>query len=418
MPSGETHTSIVFDDGLADLAPLTDLRPAFDVRVAAFRNIERLRMGLRLDVAAVWVPEPLAEITADRHAVPINAMPDHPKGPVLLVNGRCPIPDPDMARLEVGHAMIDPQSEHLIAARLEHGDARRVLEEGWAAHASRFEKRTAESVHLLTKPWQFRAARDEALEMDLRTMLRRKGRDIPRGVTVLGDPAHVVIDRNAEVRPGVVLDAESGPVVISTGAEVRPGAILVGPLAIGPGSTVRENAVIRGGSAIGPTCKVGGELGGVVFQGFANKAHDGYLGDAWVGEWVNLGAATTASNLLNTYGDIPCQQHPGEPRERTGEMYLGPMLGDHAKTAIGTRLMTGSIIHTGAMIARSAPIAGSMPRFAWATDRDEIDPSAPQPRYELDRFLDVARTVMSRREQEPTAAYMHRLAALHEAEQA
>ena len=409
MPRGETHPAIVFDDGLSDLSPLTDLRPAFDVRVAAFRNLERLRMGLRLDVGALWVPEHLAALTAERHPVPVNTMPPI-NAPVLLINGRCPVPDPKMAALDTGTALVEPESGQLISARLETADAERVLTEGWAAHADRFDRSTADGIHLITRPWQFRAARDEALDLDLRTMLRRAGRDTPAGVTILGDPSHVVIDRNATVRPGVVLDAELGPVVISAHAEVRPGAVLVGPLAIGPGSTVRENAVVRGGSAIGPNCKIGGELGGVVFQGFANKAHDGYLGDAWVGEWVNLGAGTTASNLLNTYGEVVCQQHPGGSRERSGEMYLGPILGDHAKTAIGTRLMTGCIVHTGAMIARTAPVSGSVPAFGWLTDADT--PGGEPKRYRVDKFLGVARTVMGRRDEEPTEAYTDRLRVL------
>jgi UDP-N-acetylglucosamine diphosphorylase/glucosamine-1-phosphate N-acetyltransferase len=210
------------------------------------------------------------------------------------------------------------------------------------------------------------------------------------------------------VYPGVTIDVERGPVAVAGHAVLRPGAVVVGPSAIGPYSTVLEHAIIRSNTAIGRRCKVGGEVGGVIFQGFANKAHDGFLGDSWVGEWANLGAGTTNSNLLNTYSEVVAQATCSGARERTGETFLGATIGDHVRTAIGTRIMTGAVVHTGAMWAASKAITGCVGRFAWVTDEGERT-------YRLGKFLDVARTVMARRDVEPSDAYLARLTTLHQA---
>ena len=116
-----------------------------------------------------------------------------------------------------------------------------------------------------------------------------------------------------------------------------------------------DNAIIKPNTVIGPQCKVGGEVGATIFQGSANKAHEGHLGDSWVGKWVNLGAATVNSNLLNTYDEVTMRLDADDSRHRTGRQFMGALIGDHVKTAIGTRLMTGTVLGTGAMIATSTP---------------------------------------------------------------
>jgi UDP-N-acetylglucosamine diphosphorylase/glucosamine-1-phosphate N-acetyltransferase len=182
--------------------------------------------------------------------------------------------------------------------------------------------------------------------------------------------------------------------------------VIVGPAYVGPHSTVLERAVIRANTAIGPWCKVAGEVGGTIFQGYSNKAHDGYLGDSWVGEWVNLGAGTTNSNLLNTYAEVKARATPDGPEEPAGERFVGAFIGDHVKTAIGTRIMTGAVIGTGSMISRSAQVGGCLPGFSWSTD-------AGRDTYRLDRFIEAVRSVMARRNVEPSPAYLDRVAALH-----
>jgi UDP-N-acetylglucosamine diphosphorylase/glucosamine-1-phosphate N-acetyltransferase len=252
---------------------------------------------------------------------------------------------------------------------------------------------------LMSRPWHVRSSRDECLRWDLKSFEGHESQATPAGVTRFGEH-HVHLARSAKVYPGVVIDSEGGPVVVDESAMVRPGAMLIGPVYVGPHSSVLERATLRPGTAVGPWCKVNGEIGGTIFQGYANKAHDGYLGDSWVGEWANLGAGTTNSNLLNTYGEVISRAEPEGRNERTGEQFLGATIGDHVKTAICTRIMTGAVLSTGGMFASSAPVSGCTVRFAWVTD-------AGSRTYRPDKFLEVMVAAMARRKVTPSDAYVN-----------
>jgi UDP-N-acetylglucosamine diphosphorylase/glucosamine-1-phosphate N-acetyltransferase len=257
---------------------------------------------------------------------------------------------------------------------------------------------------LISRPWHVRRWRDACLLADLQWLAKQTGANehVPHGVSLVpGAGFHAAAW--ATIMPGVVIDCSGGPVYLDAHALVRPGAVVSGPVYVGPHAQVLDRAVIRGFTAIGPWCKVAGEVGGTIFQAFSNKGHDGYLGDSYVGEWVNLGAGTTNSNLLNTYGEVICRalETPAGPpgsNERTGETFLGCVLGDHVKTAICTRIMTGSIVGTGTMHAATAPISGTTPAMQWATD-------AGTKAYRFDKFMEVARAAMARRKVTPSAGY-------------
>ena len=208
---------------------------------------------------------------------------------------------------------------------------------------------------------------------------------IPRGSTVLGDPAGVVL-REAAVEPGVVFDTNGGPVVLESGVEVRAGTRLEGPLWAG------ANTQLLGGlirvSAIGPHCKVRGEVSHCAFLGYANKAHDGFVGHSVIGRWVNLGAGTITSDLKNTYG--PVRLDAGGTAIDTGLLFLGTLIGDHAKTAIGTLLGTGTIVGAGANIFDTVRAPKYVPPFAWGGSGRE--------RMTRDGFLRIAERVLPRRD--------------------
>lgn len=220
----------------------------------------------------------------------------------------------------------------------------------------------------------------------------------------------ILIDPSATVGPLCVFDASKGAIVIAKGATVRPLSVLVGPCVIGEGTIVSERALMKASTAIGPNCRVGGEIGGTIFQGYSNKSHDGHLGDSFVGEWVNIGAGSDNSNLLNTYGEVIVRLEADGGLLRTGRQFWGSVIGDHVKLAIGTRLMTGTTIGTGAMIACSRSPATLVPRFAWLTDSTD-GPKA----FRVDKFLETARAMMSRRHVEVTPAYESRIRELHAA---
>ncbi|MBT5365683.1 MAG: hypothetical protein HOL14_04055 [Phycisphaerae bacterium] len=197
------------------------------------------------------------------------------------------------------------------------------------------------------------------------------------------------VHATAMIFPGVVLDATCGAIRIEEGAVIKSNAVLCGPCWIGKDCVITEGALIKANTVFGPQCKVGGEVGGTIFQGYSNKSHDGHLGDSIIGEWVNIGAGTTNSNLLNTYGDVIVTDLQGK-RHRTGRQFVGCFVGDHAKFAICSVIMTGTIIGTGAMVATSVPALSPTKRFAWLTDVSERT-------YQIEKFLSVAKKIMARR---------------------
>jgi UDP-N-acetylglucosamine diphosphorylase/glucosamine-1-phosphate N-acetyltransferase len=390
------------DDGRRTLAPLDDLRPIWDVRTGARTTRQRVESVLGLRAVAGLCP--VDRVTCSREPLSTES-PE--KQPLLLVNARCVLPPEQIATLAIGQSLMD-SSGRIISIHASPDDADEAAD-AMLKGSSWGEVISCQSASLLEHPWDVIRFRDEAIRVDLLDLLRDRSRyksEHPEGTHILGTQP-LAIDLGATVCPGVVLDLQHGPIVIERGATIRPGAILVGPCYVGPESWVLEHTLVKANTSIGPVCKVAGEIGGTIFQGHANKAHHGHLGDSWVGEWVNLGAGTVNSNLLNTYGEIVARATMTSSRVRTGMIYLGAILGDHAKTAIGTRLMTGSVLATGTMVASSTPPPACTDRFDWITD-------AGTSTYRLNKFLDVASTMMARRDVSTPDAYRDRLAALHE----
>lgn len=398
---------IIFDDraypgcgpAAVDLSPMTDLRACFDIRSGMLTTRERLERQWQPGVAAVWAPEELEAITAGSTDVAVNVLPSGDS--FFCVNGRWVYPAVRF-ELKLGQALVEGESGHVVAAELTRADSEAFLKSGELPPS--VERLEHEGRFLVRRPWEVLAALPQVLHTDLLAHEPQDGSQTPELVTLIGD-GPFMIDPTARVMPGVILDAEHGPVVIDAFALVRPGATIIGPAYIGPHSQVLDRAIVKANTSIGPWCKVNGEVGATIFQGYANKAHDGHLGDSWLGEWVNLGAGTTNSNLLNTYGEVFVRQRVGGSNRRTGMQFLGSIIGDHAKFAIGTRLMTGSVIGTGAMIASSTPPPTCVAPFTWLTDEG----SRP---YRIDKFIEVARTVMDRRRIELTGAMELRLRAL------
>jgi UDP-N-acetylglucosamine diphosphorylase / glucose-1-phosphate thymidylyltransferase / UDP-N-acetylgalactosamine diphosphorylase / glucosamine-1-phosphate N-acetyltransferase / galactosamine-1-phosphate N-acetyltransferase len=190
------------------------------------------------------------------------------------------------------------------------------------------------------------------------------------------------------LHPGCVLDASRGPVMLETGVSIGANSVVQGPCWLGPGTQVAPLSLIGPGTSIGPMCKVAGEIANSVILGFSNKAHYGFLGDSYLGQWVNLGAGTTTSNMKNTYGQISVKLGPNTVA--SGRRFLGSVIGDHTKTAIGTRLMTGTYVGYCSSLATTAPPPRCVPSFTFLTD------AGPQP-YDMAKAASVAATVYARR---------------------
>lgn len=420
MPQHDAHSALVFDDGTHDLSPVTDLCAVFDVRTGGLTMLERCSLAFGREPVMLSVPIGLKNIVRDAHGgVPVTTPGEEitpSVGEMLVLNGQCHLPLAQIDGLQSGHALVEPD-EHgggCVAAMCNGTTAQLLANPATRDDAlKKLRTTTTDEPVLVRRPWDMRAMRDLCIDVDLSLMLdarfdeAEEGPGLPEGVTVIGEH-RVWVDPNAIVYPTVVIDAQEGSVYISENATVRPGTVLVGPCWIGNSTTVLDRSIIRPHTAIGPVCKVAGEISGTVFQGYSNKAHDGFLGDSWVGRWVNLGAGTTNSNLLNTYAEIPIQQHPGGSRERSGQTFLGCVIGDHTKSAICTRITTGTVVHTGTMWARSEPMAGAIAPFTWATD-------AGVRTFRFEKFVETMRAAMQRRQQEPSDAELVKLRALFDA---
>ncbi len=394
---------VIFDDGLPELAPLTDLRPVFDVRTGRDTTRARIERAIGARADAAIVPDGLTVLARESADIPINP-PDVPAD-ALFVNGGCVLPPRGLAELAPGSALVEARTGAVIAARLGRDYARAFARTFSLPAGVRAD--SIDTPCVLRRPWDVIRFRDTAIADDIAS----HGRDAratgsAHGSARLIGEHSIFVHPTAVLAPGAVLDSSKGVVIIDEHAVVRPGAIIVGPASIGPHSTILEHALIKANTAIGPWCKIAGDVGGTIVQGYSNKGHDGHLGDAWLGEWVNLGAGTINSNLLNTYGEVAAAAIPASRREKTGLTFLGCVLGDHVKTAIGTRIMTGSMIGTGAMLASTQPPPTCVGRFAWITD-------AGATRYKLERFLESAERMMQRRDVALTPALRARLEALH-----
>lgn len=394
------------------ISPLADLRPACCVRTGAMTLLERLRLRERtkgdiklLGVACDATEATNAALFQEQTNLPINPA---TTTDTIVISGTCvTLPDESLA-IQPGQALF--HKDHLVACSVQSTDIASLVAGNVTSSLTRIET----NHEVLTRPWSVRTLRDKTLAHDIAALTDPNVQgSIPRmsqhaGVTSLADSAAgkcAYMHPTAKVYPGTILDSEAGPIVIDEHAVIRPGAILIGPCYVGPHSTILERATIRPHTVVGPWCKVNGEVGGTIFQGFSNKGHDGYLGDSYVGEWVNFGAGTTNSNLLNTYSEVIAKATPDGKHERTGEQFLGAIVGDHVKTAICTRIMTGSVLHTGSMFATTAPVSGCIKAFSWATD-------AGTKEYRFEKFLEVAKAAMARRKKEPSTAYIEAMRAL------
>ena len=191
---------------------------------------------------------------------------------------------------------------------------------------------------------------------------------------------------NVNIEPNVVFDFSHGPIWLDDNVTVRAFTRLSGPAYVGPGST------LLGGPyeaiSIGPVCRVHGEVEETIVLGYANKAHDGFLGHAYVGRWVNLGALTTNSDLKNNYGTVRMWTPDGEAD--TGLIKLGCLLGDHVKTGIGALLNTGTVVGAGSNLFGTEMPPKYVPPFSWGS-------GSALTVYGMEKFLKVTETVMKRR---------------------
>ena len=216
----------------------------------------------------------------------------------------------------------------------------------------------------------------------------------------------VLVGENVTAK-AVIFNTTDGPIIIDDNAILMEGSLLRGPLFIGKETVVKMGTKIYGGTSLGKSSKVGGELNNVIFFGNSNKGHDGFLGNAVVGEWCNLGAATDASNLKNDYSEVRAWNYTQQKFINTGLQFCGPIIGDHSKTAIQTALNTATVIGVGCNIFSTGFPRTYIPSFSRGGAQGMTE-------NKLDKVLETVRVVMARRGYELDAEVEAALTAVFE----
>lgn len=237
-----------------------------------------------------------------------------------------------------------------------------------------------------------------AIEADFsRITTGRQSMPLSSTNTIIGDASKIFIEEGARVE-GAFLNTTAGPVYVGPDAEIMEGSMLRGPIALCEHAVVNMGTKIYPGTTLGPYCKVGGELNNVVMQGYSNKAHDGFLGNAVIGEWCNLGAGCVASNLKNDYSPIRLWNYSTAHFERTGLQFCGLIMGDHSKAGINTMFNTATVIGVGVNVHGSGFPRNFVPSFS------EGGASNGFTDVSMTKFFEIARRMMARRHKELTAA--------------
>ena len=237
----------------------------------------------------------------------------------------------------------------------------------------------------LNAVWDLVGKLQEQLSADIPLIGSKLAGGAIENATVTGKH-RVYCEIGARIEPFVVLDTSEGPILIRRGATVASFTRITGPCYIGEDTQVVGDSIR--GCSIGNVCKVRGEMSSTIMLGHSNKGHTGFVGNSYIGRWVNLGAGTTTSNLKNTYGPISLWTPEG--MRDTGLQFLGGFIGDHAKLGIGSMLTTGCVVGAGANVFGAHMTPKHVPAFAWG-ERE------PWTRNDFDKFCEVTERMMERR---------------------
>jgi N-acetylglucosamine-1-phosphate uridyltransferase (contains nucleotidyltransferase and I-patch acetyltransferase domains) len=238
--------------------------------------------------------------------------------------------------------------------------------------------------------WDLFSLNDIALRMDFEKIIHGKtSQKLSSTNTLIGDEQQLFIEEGAIVEASVI-NTTLGPVYIGEGAEVMEGCLIRGPFALGEHAMLKMGAKVYGASTVGMNCKVGGEINNVVFHSNSNKAHDGFLGNAYVGEWCNFGADSNNSNLKNNYEEVKLWNEGKGSFEKTGLQFCGLIMADHSKCGINTMFNTGTVVGVSCNVYGAGFPRNYIPSFSWGSANSMTE-------YQFNKAMGTAARVMARR---------------------
>jgi UDP-N-acetylglucosamine diphosphorylase/glucosamine-1-phosphate N-acetyltransferase len=346
---------ILFDsDARNHLLPLTATRPMGELRVGILTLREKWERRLR-STASYITQEYLQE------KYPIHIAEEN-----LIINGGV-LPTPALCRrieaLGLNEALL--ANGELIAARINEAQFESLIGEEEVDELQGQELEASIPLIQITSLWQLVKLNGQALEEDFSLLTSgRSSKAISDTNRVIGPLKNLFLEEGVKMEY-CTLNLSAGPVYIGSNTEVMEGSMLRGPISIGSDSIVKMGAKIYGPSSFGPGCRVGGEVTRSIFFANSNKAHDGYLGDSVLGEWCNLGADSNNSNLKNNYSEVKLWDYETERFEKTGQQFVGMIMGDHSKCAINTMFNTGTVVGVFANIFGAGFARNFIPDFSW-----------------------------------------------------
>jgi len=352
---------ILFDDVTtrSNLKPLTFTRPTADLRVGITTIREKWDSFLKTQTST------LTEKYLEKK------FPTVKKASNILINGSV-VPNAKLVaqikKLKTNQAIS--YEDTIVAYRI---DAEGLDAANEEAFEQMEEIEFTDDLIKINNLWDLFLLNDELIRKDFTRLTEgRKSQKISKSNTIIGDESQIFVEEGAKIE-GAILNVTTGPIYVGKNAEIMEGSCTRGPLAMNENAQVKMGARVYGATTLGPYVKVGGEVQNVIFIGYSNKPHDGYLGNSVVGEWCNIGAGTNSSNLKNTYDQVKLWSYTWETFERTGQQFCGLFMGDHTKVAIQTTFNTGTIIGVGATVFGSGFQRNFVASFTWGGKRHNVD---------------------------------------------
>ena len=380
--------------------PLALSRPIWELRCGMTSLAEKLVDRVRPAETACFLPPYLAG--GCRQGWPVNDPKSLAGADLLVVDAR--VKADGLAKLDAGPSRVCLDSDgEVLAARIIREDLAKLNASSIDAllvSAKQYLRLAEDRLPTWNYLWDLILANPAQLAEDFRAA-GRSGIDAEAQVeaptAIRGSRSDIFVGRGAKIHPMVILDAEHGPIYIDEDVEIHPFSRIEGPCYIGRQS-ILLGAKCREGNSIGPMCRIGGEVEESIIQGYSNKYHDGFLGHAYVGQWVNLGALTTNSDLKNDYSDVKITLD-GRTQLSTASTKVGALIGDHTKTSIGTLLNTGTYVGAMTLLVTSGKLLPKfIPSFTWYL-HDAITQG-----FGKNSLYATARTAMGRRKCQWTEA--------------
>ncbi len=375
----QTDNIILFDDNYySDLFPFTFTRPSCEIRIGILTIKEKWE-AIMDTLCSHFTRDYLSK-----------KYPLHQEDDNILINGRI-LPDDHLLHsinmLQNHEALV--WEDTLIAVKL-NKEAVNSFDPG---NVSQYKvQQNGKEPLSIRYPWHIFSYNGVAIARDFERLTQgRTSANISNTNQLFG--SHECFAEEGSKLEYVTINTENGPVYIGSNAEIMEGTVIRGPFAICNHAVVKLAAKIYGPTTLGPYVKAGGELNNVVFFGYSNKAHDGFIGNAVIGEWCNIGADSNCSNLKNNYKEVKVWNYTTQRFVNTGLQFCGLLMGDHSKCGINTMFNTGTVVGVSANIFGDGFPRTFIPSFSWGGANGFKT-------YQLNKALEVAELVMNRRGQQ------------------